>query len=374
MPDVDEQLRSYAAWLAEVADAEAARRTDGATIVASGARGSRAGRLIGAAAAPATSVAPTTTSSIADELVDPAVEGFTVAVAGRTFVLLPESSDTAIERPYLSFPDTDDDEFAVVGSGGCTRLIGRGGWADASGGLVSLDGSLAVGTQGCSPGDDVIPFSASTRLRMSATSPDVLDIVDTSGSRNLVDVDTLPHATLDQLEGRWSAGTDDQLIIDPQQSLMIRHHGRRPCADRRGHRRTRRGGGIPRCDTQHRRSLRGRSRNVGTRPKHAGRTRRHRGWLRQRGLLLLKHNAPTNSSSAEGQENRSEHRLVQLLRSALNRHSDRYDGHRRRPPSGDRVIERLQGQNAPEYVPISRTLAVARGERSVRPRRGMALP
>jgi hypothetical protein len=150
----------------------------------------------------------------------PAAEAFAVAVAGRTFVLLPESSDTAIERPYLSFPDTDD-EFTVVGSGGCTRLIGRGGWADAGGGVVSLDGSLTVGTEGCSPGDDVMPFSASTRLRMSATSSDVLDIVDTSGSRNLVDVDALPRASLDQLEGRWSAGTDDQLIIDPQQSLML---------------------------------------------------------------------------------------------------------------------------------------------------------
>jgi hypothetical protein len=96
MPDVDEQLRSYARWLAEVADAEAARRMDGTTIVTPAAHGRRGLWLIGAAAAvvvvtiagltlltrapgddlpppsvtePASVIAPTTASSLVDEKV-----------------------------------------------------------------------------------------------------------------------------------------------------------------------------------------------------------------------------------------------------------------------------------------------------------------
>lgn len=256
MRDVDEQLRQYAVWLAEVADAEAERRSNDQAAVAPDDRGRRTGWLIGAAASvvavtvgglvvlsrsasddipappatepsttivattPSSTVAPTS-SSVVDDVPDVVAEAFAVVVAGRTFVLLPEGPDTAVERPYLSFPDSDDDGVAVVGSGGCTTFVGRGGWADAGGGRVSLDGSLAVGTQGCSPGDDVMPFSATTLLNMSATSADVLDLLDASGSRSLVDVDMLPPATALLISGRWDAGSAGELIIDPDGSSIV---------------------------------------------------------------------------------------------------------------------------------------------------------
>ena len=87
------------------------------------------------------------------------VEIYREESSGWLAIRPPAGSFSWVEAEFI---ERDEDDVAVVGSGGCTTFVGRGGWADAGGGMVWLDGSLAVGTQGCSPGDDVMPFSATT--------------------------------------------------------------------------------------------------------------------------------------------------------------------------------------------------------------------
>ncbi len=164
---------------------------------------------------PADEFLPPTPDDTAGE---PAVEAFIDAVGGRTFVLLPDGGDVAIDRPYITFQDASDPELAVEGFGGCMSFFGRGTWSDAGDGYVSLDGGISVGTAGCSPGDDLVTVSNTTRFGVSG---EVLDVVGDETTWSLVAIDGLPVPNLEQLGGRWSVGDEGNLIVDPSQSRLL---------------------------------------------------------------------------------------------------------------------------------------------------------
>lgn len=122
MPDVDEQLRSYAGWLAEVADAEAARRTDGTTVVTPNARGRRGFWMIGAAAA----MVLVTIAGLAVLERAPGDDRSTPAVTEPGTLLAPTTASSPIDEEVVEAPPSDDDSRPTAPASPASDLVTDG--------------------------------------------------------------------------------------------------------------------------------------------------------------------------------------------------------------------------------------------------------
>jgi hypothetical protein len=155
-----------------------------------------------------------------------AVAAFTDAVAGRTFVLLPDGDDTAIDRPYITFQDPSDPELAFEGWTGCMGFFGKGTWEPRDGGAVAFHGLATYSPPGCDlpsggiGGDGTFELVSNKIETTFEVAGDAL-LITTGSTRRLVAIDALPIPSLEQLGGRWSAGEEGELTVDWPQSQLL---------------------------------------------------------------------------------------------------------------------------------------------------------
>lgn len=160
----------------------------------------------------------------ADTTIAAGVDAFVDAVADRTFVLLPSGSDTAIDRPYISFRDPNDPQLPFEGWTGCMGFFGQGTWRERDDGGVVFEGQASYSPPGC----DLADGGDGTFQLVSNKSETAFDAVDDAllitvqgSTTRLVAVDALPIPSLEQLDGRWAAGHGETLLVDRSRSRLL---------------------------------------------------------------------------------------------------------------------------------------------------------